>query len=68
MDYRDIIIKPLYLKYVPDDKKEEVQYSLLCDVYYFYHGVKPTYEQIVIPVNDNLFDVSKNNLRLVTKP
>jgi len=41
------IVNPLYLKYIPDDKKEQCHYNLTVDVFYFYNGYKPTENRIL---------------------
>ena len=48
-----------YLKYIPIEKREKIHSSLLKDIYYFYHGVKP---ETVIQLNGDLTDFSKANL------
>ena len=53
------------MKYIPDDKKELCLYNLIVDVYYFYHGYKPTDKQLIICINDNIFDLSKHNLKII---
>ncbi len=35
------------------------------DVYYFYYGYKPNNNQIIKCINNNKFDLDKNNLVLV---
>ncbi len=52
---------PHYLEYIPLEKREKAHISLLKDIYYFYHGVKP---EVVIQLNGNLTDFSKGNLVL----
>ena len=59
------MINPNYLKYVPDDKKNELHTNLIIDVYYFYYGIKPNANQKIICINGIKFDLSKNNLRCV---
>ena len=53
---------PQYLEYIPLEKREKAHKSLLKDIYYFYHGFKP---EIVIQLNGNLTDFSKENLILI---
>ena len=48
-----------YLKYIPVEKQEEIQKSLLRDIYYLYHGMKA---DKVIQKNGNKLDVSRENL------
>ena len=59
------MINPNYLKYVPDDKKNELHTNLIIDVYYFYYGIKPDANQNIICMNNNIFDLNKENLKLV---
>ena len=59
------MLNPSYIKYIPDDKIELCHYNLLVDVYYFYHGYKPTDKQKIICINDNIFDLSKHNLKII---
>ena len=58
------MINPNYLKYVPYIKHDEIHTSLIHDVYYFYHGIKPTANQTIICMNKNLYDLDKKNLKL----
>jgi len=53
------MLNPKYLKYIPVEKQEEIHKSLLRDIYYFYHGMKP---DKVIQKNGNKLDVSRENL------
>ena len=53
---------PHYLEYIPLEKREKVHISLLKDIYYFYHGVKP---EVVIQLNGDHSDYSKQNLVLI---
>ena len=48
-----------YLKYIAKEKQDEMHQSLLRDIYYFYHGIKP---KEVLQKNGNRVDVSKENL------
>ena len=59
------MIKPDYLKYIPDAKKYEMPKSLMTNVYYLYHGIKLNKNQKIICINDDIFDLSKENLELV---
>ena len=52
-------INQKYLEYIPKERQEEIHQSLLKDIYYFYHGFKP---EVVIQLNGNLTDFSKENL------
>ena len=55
-----------YLKYISEDKQEEVYNTMLLDIYYFYHGVRPNENETIICLNGNKYDVSKENLRIFT--
>ena len=59
------MINPDYLKYIPDDKKDELHSNLMIDVYYFYYGIKPNDNKKIICMNNNIFDLNKENLKLV---
>jgi len=63
----NIMINPEYMKYIPDEKKDECYYTMLNDVYYFYNNIKPTPNQYIILLNNNKFDLSKSNLLLVDR-
>jgi hypothetical protein len=52
---------PHYLEYISIEKREKAHISLLKDIYYFYHGVKPG---VIIQLNGDLTDYSKENLVL----
>ena len=60
------MINPNYLKYVPDDKKNELHTNLIIDVFYFYYGIKPNANQKIICMNNNIFDLNKENLKLIS--
>ena len=58
------MIKSNYLKYIPDHKKDdsEMHKSLMIDVYYLYHGIKPNKNEKIISMND----MNKENLKLIS--
>jgi len=60
------MINPNYLKYIPDAKKDDIHNNLIIDVYYFYHGIKPNANQKIICMNNNIFDLNKENLKLIS--
>ena len=60
------MINQLYLQYIPEEKKEECYNSMIRDVYYFYYGIYPSNDQIIICINNNKFDLDKNNLKLIS--
>ncbi len=35
------MINTKYLKHISEEKQEEVYKSMIRDIYYFYHGVRP---------------------------
>jgi hypothetical protein len=39
----------------------------MIDVYYFYHGVKPNANQVIVCMNNNTFDLDKENLSMDDK-
>ena len=59
------MIDSTYLMYIPDPEKDECHRKLMNDIYYFYHGVKPNADQKIICMNNNIFDLNKENLKLV---
>lgn len=59
------MIDSTYLMYIPDPKKDECHRNLMNDIYYFYHGVKPNENQIIVCMNSNIFDLDKKNLKVV---
>ena len=59
------MINPDYLKYIPDAKKDEIHRNLIIDVYYLYHGIKPNKNEKIICMNNDIFDMTKENLKLV---
>jgi hypothetical protein len=60
------MINKSYLQYIPVEMREKLHYNLMVDVYYLYHGYKPTGNQKIICLNDNIFDLKKNNLVLIS--
>jgi hypothetical protein len=62
------IVNPLYLNYIPDDKKEQYHYNLTVDVFYFYNGYKPSEKQRIVYIDGNIFNLSKKNLKLLSNP
>jgi hypothetical protein len=51
-----------YFKYIDENKRDETHKELLKDIYYFYYGVKinETYE--IKQIDNDIYNVSKNNL------
>ncbi len=54
-----------YLKYVAEDKQEEVYKSMLHDIYYFYYGVRLNENETITCLNGLIYDVSKENLKKI---
>ena len=59
------MINTKYLKYILEDKREEVYKSMVRDIYYFYHGMKTNENETIICLNGFKYDLSKDNLRIV---
>lgn len=54
-----------YRKYISEEKQEEVYKSMIRDIYYFYNGVKPNENETITCLNGLIYDISKDNLKLV---
>lgn len=61
----NIMINPKFLEYVPDDKKDEIYYNMIVDIYYFYNDVKPNENERIILLDGNKYNLIKDNLKLV---
>ena len=59
-----IMINIKSFDYIPDDKKQECYKSMVNDIYFFYYGIKPSYNDIIICIDDNPYNLDKNNLLL----
>ena len=59
------MINKSYLQYIPQEMHDKLHYNLMVDVFYFYHGYKPTDNQIIKCINGDMFDLDKNNLVLI---
>ena len=59
------MINPNFLKYIPDDKKDEIYYNMIVDIYYFYNDVKPNENERIVILDGNIYNLSKDNLKLV---
>ena len=59
------MINQSYLHYIPKENEKKLHYNLMVDVFYFYYGYKPNNYQIIKCINDNMFDLDKNNLVLI---
>jgi hypothetical protein len=60
------MINQSYLQYIQEEMREKLHYNLMVDVFYFYHGYKPTDNQKIKCINENNFDLNKNNLVLIS--
>ena len=54
-----------YLEYIIANKRDNSYNDILVDIYYSYYGIKPTKTQKIICLNDNIFDLKKNNLKII---
>ena len=61
----NIMINPLFLEYIPEDKKDEIYYNMIVDIYYFYNDVKPNENERIILLDGNKYNLTKENLKLV---
>jgi hypothetical protein len=61
------MIDSRYLKYIPVEDHEFYHNILLKDVYYFYHGIKVDDNIKIICINENRYDLSKENLTLIKR-
>jgi len=59
------MINQSYLQYIPKEDIEKLHYNLMVDVFYFYYGYKPSNYQIIKCINNNMYDLDKNNLVLI---
>ena len=59
------MINKSYLKYIPEEMREKLHYNLMVDVYYLYHGYKPTEKQKIICIDGHMFNFSKHNLKII---
>jgi hypothetical protein len=59
------MINPLFLEYIPEDKKDEIYYNMIVDIYYFYNDVKPNENKRIILLDGNKYNLTKENLKLV---
>lgn len=61
----NIMINHKFLEYVPEDKKDEIYYNMIVDIYYFYNDVKPNENERIILLDGNKYNLTKDNLKLV---
>lgn len=61
------MIDTSYLKYIPEDKREQCYKSMVEDIYYFYYGIRPNNNEIIICIDDNKYNLDKNNLMILPK-
>lgn len=61
----NIMINPLFMQNIPEEKKELVHNNMLNDIYFLYHNIKPTSEHHIVQLDGNIYNLSKDNLFLV---
>jgi hypothetical protein len=61
------MINTKYLHYIPLEKRDETYNNLVIDIYYFYYGIKPELYENIVCINDNKYDLRKDNLLLISK-
>ena len=61
------MINTRYLHYIPLEKGDETYNNLVIDIYYFYYGIKPELYENIVCINDNKYDLRKDNLLLISK-
>ena len=61
------MIDSRYLNYIPTEQHDYYRNILLKDVYYFYHGIKVDDNIKIICINENRYDLSKENLTLIKR-
>lgn len=54
-----------YLNFIDENKQSEIHNQLLRDIYYFYYGIKIDKSQKIIQIDNDIYNVSRNNLFLV---
>jgi hypothetical protein len=52
-------------KYIPVEYKEQCYKSMVNDIYYFYNNIKPNNNQIVIFIDGNNLNLSRDNLMIM---
>ena len=55
-----------YLKYVSKEKQDAIYKSMVRDIYYFYHGVRLKENETLTCLNGLIFDISKENLKIIS--
>lgn len=60
------MINTRYLHYIPLEKRDETYSNLVIDIYYFYYGIKPELYENIVCINDNKYDLRKENLVLIS--
>ena len=58
------MINTAYLKYIPEEKQEDVYQSMVSDIYYFYYGVRTNNNENIICLNGIKYDLTKDNLKI----
>jgi len=62
------MIDTSYLQYIPEDKREQCYKSMVSDIYYFYYGIRPNNNDKIICIDNNKYNLDKNNLKLLSLP
>ena len=60
------MINTKYLKYILEEKQDEVYQSMIRHIYYFYYGVRPNEKENITCLNGLIYDMSKENLKIFT--
>ena len=59
-----VILNKKYLTFIYEDKREKIHKQFLRDIYYFYYGIKVNEPDEIIQIDNDICNVSKNNLFL----
>ncbi len=59
------MINTKYLKYISEEKQDATYKSMVRDIYYFYHGIRPNEKENITCLNGLIYDMSKGNLKIV---
>ncbi len=60
------MINTKYLKYISEEKQDAMYKSMVRDIYYFYHGVRLNERETITCLNGLIFDISKENLKIIS--
>ena len=59
------MINSKYLLYINDEHRESIHYQLMKDIYYFYNGIKVNDNYKIICLDNNYFNLSTDNMRII---